>query len=278
LKTPAPGLADLGAAGDLGALAHYADPAYYTKTYRNRRQDVAYYVELARRVGGPVLEYGVGNGRIALELARAGVSVVGVDLSVPMLRDLEARLQKEPGAVQKRVQLVRADMRRRSLRRRFPLVIAPFNVVLHLYTRQDVEAFFARVQSHLTPRGRFVFDFSVPQLELARDPSKRYGAPRIRHPTTGELTRYTERFEYDPIRQLLLIWMEFVPVDNPRGGWVVPLTHRQFFPQEMAALLHYAGFRRLHFTGDFMDAEPDEDTDSIVVEARPPLAGKRPTT
>lgn len=69
---------------DAGALAHYADPAYYDKAYGRRRKDVDWYVRLAERVGGPVLEYGVGNGRVAIALARAGFGVVGVDLSPPM--------------------------------------------------------------------------------------------------------------------------------------------------------------------------------------------------
>ena len=43
--------------------------------------DVIYYVNLALASGGPVLEYGVGNGRIAMPLARAGIDVVGVDQS-----------------------------------------------------------------------------------------------------------------------------------------------------------------------------------------------------
>src|SRR5580698_10405202 len=58
---------------EAGSLAHYEDAAYYTATYRNRIDDVAYYVTLAERAGGPVLEYGVGNGRIAVPIARHGV-------------------------------------------------------------------------------------------------------------------------------------------------------------------------------------------------------------
>ena len=45
-ETPFPDkLAELGAVGDAGALAHYSDPAYYTRIYKNRRHDVEYYVE-----------------------------------------------------------------------------------------------------------------------------------------------------------------------------------------------------------------------------------------
>jgi SAM-dependent methyltransferase len=259
---------DFGRAGDAGARSHYADAAYYTKTYKDRRHDVDYYVKLARRSGGPVLEYGVGNGRVALPIARAGIQVVGVDLSRPMLDDLEEKLEKEPKQVRARVAAHEGDMRALELGRRFPLVIAPFNCILHLYDRTDVEAFFARVRAHLAPDGRFVFDFSVPAGEdLCRDPEKSFGAPRIRHPTTGELVRYAERFEYDRLRQLLLVWMEFTP-ENGTKPWTVPLTHRQFFPREMEALLHYNGFSEIFFTADFTDRPADQYVDSIVVSAR----------
>jgi SAM-dependent methyltransferase len=259
---------DFGAAGDGGALAHYDDPAYYTKTYKDRRHDVDYYVRLARELKGPVLEYGVGNGRIALHVARAGVNVHGIDLSRPMLEDFSARLKNEPKQVRARVTLQRGDMRSADAGKRFALVYAPFNCLLHLYERADMEAFLARVRAHLAPGGRFVFDFSVPHGEdLSRDPERAFGAPRVRHPTTGELVRYAERFDYDRVRQLLLIWMEFSPESGGKP-WRVPLTHRQYFPCEIEALLHYNGFEDITFTADFTDLPPDRYVDSMVVFCR----------
>ena len=156
------------------------------------------------------------------------------------------------------------DMRSVQLRRRFPLIIAPFNAILHLYRRIELEQFLSRVKRHLAPGGRFVFDYSTPQAaDLCRAPGRRYGAPRLRHPKTGEIVRYAERFEYDPLRQLLLVRIEFTP---ERGApWTVPLTHRQFFPRELAALLHYNGFTDCVWTADFSDLPPDDGADSLVV-------------
>ena len=260
----APSIHELGAAGDVGAAAPYVDAAYYTKTYRSRTEDVDFYRALALGVGGPVLEYGTGNGRIAIAIARAGVPVVGVDLSRHMLESFALRLGEQPKAVQERIELVRGDMRNARLRRRFPLVIAPFNAVLHLYDRGDVEAFFASVRRHLKPGGRFVFDYSIPTpQELCRDPARWYGSAPFRHPTTGQRLRYAERFEYDPIRQLLLVEMRFTPEDGS-PGWIVPLTHRQFFPREMAALLAHSGFGRVIWTADFQAKPPDETSDTLV--------------
>lgn len=258
---------DFGYAGDPGASAHYADPRYYSTTYGDRRHDVAYYVQLARRNGGPVLEYGVGNGRVALHVARAGLAIEGIDLSSAMLGDFAERLGHEPMQVQKRVRLHQDDMRTARLGRRFPLVIAPFNAFLHLYDRRDVEAFLAGVREHLTDDGRFVFDFSVPQPEdLCRKPERGYPAPALCHPETGETVKYQERFEYDPLRQLLLVRMEFSP--ERAQSFTVPLTHRQYFPREMEALLHYNGFEQILFTADFTDLAADASVDSIVVNCR----------
>jgi SAM-dependent methyltransferase len=266
---------DLGRAGDTGALAFYEDAAYYSKTYARRTDDVAFYQRIARALGGPVLEYGIGNGRIAIPIAKSGIDVVGVDLSKPMLESLEQRLDSEPPGVRRRVRAIHGDMCRVDLRRRFPLVIAPFNAILHLYRRTELEQFFSRVKRHLMPRGRFVFDYSTPQAaDLCRDPRRRYAAPRLRHPRTGGLVRYSERFEYDSLRQLLLVRIEFTP---ERGAaWTVPLTHRQFFPRELAALLHYNGFTDCVWTADFRDVPPDAGADSLVVSCgvRKP-AGRR---
>ena len=255
---------------DAGSRAHYDDPSYYTSTYRRRIDDVQFYVTLAEKSGGPVLEYGVGNGRIALPVARHGVAVTGIDMSRAMLDDFRKRLLDEPPEIQKRITLRMGDMRSTRLGRRYPLVVCPFNAALHLYTRSDVERFLARVREHIAPNGRFVMDISVPVFEdLLRDPAKAYRAPRFRHPTTGDMVKYTEHFDYDRIRQVLFVSMEFEPMSTSQGAWMTPLTHRQFFPQEWEAHLHYNGFEVEKVEGDFHGGTLDRTSDVMVWHTRP---------
>ena len=252
----------------VGALAHFEDPAYYAQTYARRVEDVAYYTDLARRVRGPILEYGIGAGRIAIPMARTGATVVGIDHARPMLRDLARRLKEESPEVRARVTTRFGDMRTKKLGRRFPLVIAPFNVLLHLYVRQDVERFLARVREHLAPGGRFVMDLSMPMPEdLARDPLRPHHAPRFRHPSAG-VVRYKEHFDYDRARQILFVTMEMTPTAFPRDSFAVPLAHRQFFPREWEALLHYNGFSIEHFYGDFARGAFDTHSDVMVIHAK----------
>jgi SAM-dependent methyltransferase len=254
---------------EAGARAHYDDPNYYTATYKKRVDDVQFYVTLATQSGGPVLEYGAGNGRISLPIARHGVALTCVDHSPPMVADLRRRLKDEPKDVRSRVRVVRADMRRARLGRRWPLVICPFNTALHLYTRADVEAFLARVREHLAPRGELVVDLSIPVMQdLLREPTRAYKMPKFRHPTTGGIVRYTEHFDYDRVRQVLFVSIEFTPETAPDDSWVTPLAHRQFFPQEWEALLHYNGFEVDRVCGDFHGGPLDRTSDVMVWHAR----------
>jgi SAM-dependent methyltransferase len=222
-------------------------------------------VELGVSLGASVLEYGCGNGRITLPLARSGLEVTGVDRSTAMLADLRRRLRQEPATVRQRVRVCRGDMRTARLGRRYGLVLCTFNTMLHLYERSEVESFLGRVRSHLAPSGRFVFDVSVPDpVELARRPERAYHAPRFRHPSSGELVRYSERFDYDPLSQVLFVTMEFEPLGSPAAAWTTPLAHRQFYPREIEALLHYNGLRVVDVHADFATQPPDRESGTLI--------------
>lgn len=80
----------------------------YVIPYRDRR-DVGFFVAMARQAGGPVLELGCGTGRVLIPTARAGVEIVGLDVSAPMLAVCREKLSRKPEEVQARVRLVRAD-------------------------------------------------------------------------------------------------------------------------------------------------------------------------
>lgn len=252
----------------VGTEAHYLDAAYYDRAYARRRDDVRFYADLAEARGGPVLELGCGTGRVTRAIAERGVAIVGVDRMEPMLARARERLDK-PRRIRERVELRRGDLRRVRLGRRFPLVIAPFNVFMHLYGRRDIEGALRTVRAHLRRGGRFVFDVRVPDpRELARKPDKVYRVGQVTLPATGRRYHYRERFDYDPITQVQTVEMAFVGVDDPTDFHLMPLTHRQFFPRELEALLHYNGFEVLETYGDFQGEALDETHDAQVLVCR----------
>ena len=155
------------------------------------------------------------------------------------------------------------------LKRRFNLVTAPFNVLMHLYTRQDLERFFATALAHLAPKGRLSFDVLMPDLRaMVRNPGKLYRGPRVTHPETGKRYEYFEAFEYDAVREVQMVSMIFQSTDNLDDLKTLPLSQRQFFPQELDALLHYNGFTIEALWGDFDRSPLADDSDSQIVVAR----------
>jgi SAM-dependent methyltransferase len=151
---------------DYGFIADLYD---HVVPYRTR-PDVDFFVAAAQASSGPVLEVGCGTGRVLIPTARAGVDIVGLDLSPHMLRICQQRLQDESAAVQSRVRLHQGDMRNFDLARTFNLVTLPFRPFQHLTTVADQLACLASIHRHLAAGGRLILDLFNPSLSaLTRD-------------------------------------------------------------------------------------------------------------
>lgn len=117
--------------------------------------DIAFYVELASEADGPLVELAVGNGRVAIPVARAtGRRVIGIDTSPAML----AQARERAAAAHVDLELHLADMRDLRLDEPAALVYCPFRALLHLPTWADRRRVFERVAGSLRPGGRFAWN------------------------------------------------------------------------------------------------------------------------
>jgi SAM-dependent methyltransferase len=126
-------------------------------------EDISFYVDEALAAKGPVVELGVGTGRIAIPTAMAGVPVIGVDSSAGML-EVCGRRGREAG-IDGLLDLRLGDLRRPPVDERVDLVTCPFRAFLHL--RDDDERLEALRAAHslLVPGGRLVFDVFAPSRD-----------------------------------------------------------------------------------------------------------------
>ncbi len=120
---------------------------------------VARLAELAG--AGPVLELGVGTGRLALPLAATGLEVLGIDTSPAMLDRLRAKVEAS-GPAPGRVTGLLGDMARDLPAGPFRLVFAAYNTLFNLRTVAEQEACFRAVAARLAPGGRLVVEAFVP--------------------------------------------------------------------------------------------------------------------
>jgi SAM-dependent methyltransferase len=109
--------------------------------------DLSLWQELTAAVDGPILDVGAGTGRVALDLARRGVTVHALDFDPILLKALDERAQGLPITVHE------GDARDFDLGRTFPIVLAPMQTVQLLGGTEGRTAFLRSALRHLAPGG-----------------------------------------------------------------------------------------------------------------------------
>jgi SAM-dependent methyltransferase len=225
--------------------------ALYDPWSRSVTEDVDFYVAQARKAGGSVVELGVGTGRIAVPVARAGVHVIGVDDSEGML-DL-CRARAEESGVADLVELRLGDLRRPPVPERVRLVTCPFRALLHLGSDGERLEALRAVYLLLEPGGRFVFDVFAPSMEDVEETNGRW---LEREPGIWE------RADWDLKRRVLTL-----AVRGESGETAMQLAWRS--PEEWRVLLERAGFEVDAMYGWF-DLRPyTGGEDTVWIAGRP---------
>jgi len=227
-------------------LADYADPILYDVENSEFEPAGLTLLEMTRQVSGPVLDLGCGCGRMAIPLAQAGIEIVGLDVVPQMLAHGREKADDLP------IRWVEADARAFHLHQKFELIFSTGAVFQHLLSLPDQEACLARVREHLTDNGRFVFDLGFPNLQWLTNVAEEeewftYTTPDERN------VRVSGVQVYDPIRQVktetaVRRWTDANGSEITR---MAPLSLRFYYPQEIAALLHYNGFCIVDTYGDW---------------------------
>jgi len=136
---------------------------FYDAVYAKVRDGVDndWYLARMAEAGGPVLEIGVGTGRLFAEARRRRIDAWGIDLSPAMVASCQAKLDPEDRG---RVSVGDAVTMRPD--RRFALVCAPFRVLSHVHETADQLRLLDAVHDCLLPGGAFIFDLYVPDLKM----------------------------------------------------------------------------------------------------------------
>jgi SAM-dependent methyltransferase len=165
------------------AIARLYDP-----WSRSVIEDVEFYVAEAKADGGPIVELGVGTGRIALPIASAGIEVIGVDSSEGMLA--VCREQAERAGLAELLDLRLGDLREPPVDERVGLVICPFRAFLHMPNEKERLRALRAARALLRPAGRFVFDVFAPS---GQDIEETHGRWMEREPGIFERAHWDEQ-------------------------------------------------------------------------------------
>jgi SAM-dependent methyltransferase len=152
--------------------------ARYDEWSAHMTEDVPFYVSLAQETDGPLVELAVGNGRVAIPVARAtGRKVLGIDTSPAML-ELARAAAAEVGV---ELDLREGDMRELEVEEPAGLVYCPFRALLHLETWADRRQTFERVAASLRPGGRFAWNAFAFDHKIAAELDGRHRDEPVPH-------------------------------------------------------------------------------------------------
>jgi SAM-dependent methyltransferase len=243
---------------------------FYEQWAKPQKDDIPFYVKCATSVRGPVVELGVGTGRIAIPIARAGQDVIGVDTSGAM-RTEGARKAAAEGVADK-IRFVEDDMRTFVADPPVELVIIPFRGFLHMLTVEDQLAALDAIRRSLVPGGLLVLNIFLPDPELIVAQNGR----KISHGEfVDERGRRCEMWgmpEYDVTTQMLRLRIGLDVYDGERlvdtieTGFDLRAIHRYEFEH----LLIRAGFEVEALYGWFDERPLAGDAREMIWVARKP--------
>jgi SAM-dependent methyltransferase len=239
-----------------------AFPAIYHAHHSRHSDDLPFWLRLAARHPGPILELGCGTGRVLLPLAAAGNSVIGLDRDAAMLDFLR---QMQPEAVHARV--LQADMAHFHLARRFGLILLPCNTYSTLGASAR-NATLERIHAHLAPGGRFVF--SIPNPSLLRGLPARGSLEfeeAFSHPLDGTSVEVYSAWRRSGDTFTILWRYEHRSANGILKRASIRVDHYLLSAREHLAGLRQAGLRVRAAFGDFDSSEYTRDAPALIIIA-----------
>ena len=249
------------------------------------KRDVPFWRNIALHCGGAVLELGCGTGRISLPLGRAGVPLVGIDRSTPMLARARTRVRR--ARLTSRVRLIRGDIRYLPFESAadgmesrgpqgdgaradggFSMVLAPYGLLQSLLHDRDLKATLAEVRRVLRPGGTFGIEL-VADLPSWKEYRQRVSLKGWRNRPGGSHVTLVETVRQDRKHGLTIFDQEFTE-RRGRQSRVrkFALSFRTLSVPQMARRLEKAGFEVTALLGDYRGAPWDPRAEVWVILAK----------
>ena len=243
-------------------------PDYDSTTYGERIAEVydSLYPDIDARLvpvlaelagaGGRALELGIGTGRIALPLARAGVHIEGLDASPAMV----AQMRAKPGG--DAIPVTMGDFETVPVDGEFSLVLVVFNTFFQLLTQDAQVHCFEAVSRRLAPGGAFLIEAFVPDLTRYSSGGSHVSAVQV-----GTNAVDLDAARHDANAQRVTVSHVHL---TEAGARLYPVELRYAWPSELDLMARLAGLElRDRWAGWGRDPFTSEATRHVSVYARP---------
>ena len=229
--------------------------------------DKKFYLSLAKKTGGPILELGCGTGRITIPLLRAGYQVTGIDSSKEMLKRLKGKAS-ELNLPSKRLKIYHVSMAKFALRQKFPLIIIPFCSFQYLLTKKKQNDCLSNIYKQLSFKGIFALELFIQKHDfLTEKEGKRWIYEKYLPEQKINIKRTTILKRKDFNNQINYFQKEYKVFD--KAGKCIDKfglkdSVRYVFRSEMENLLEKHGFKIKNIFGAYPIQKYDYSRDKMM--------------
>ena len=229
--------------------------------------ELGFYLNAIDRMGGSVLELGVGTGRIAIPAAVMGHRVTGIDLNRPMLD--RARQKLGDALLKGSLELVEADICEFDLTKRdFDLVIIPAHTLALVTDAQRQLEALKRCTMHMAPDAKLIFNLFNPNDDLINDePGERFLLGVVEDDENGVRHILSGVNDFDVANQINHCVQTIETFD--RDGHLLDsedlqVVFRYLRHDQVLDLISRAGLRANEVYGDFDGSPLSEDSEEMI--------------
>ena len=248
-------------------MFEYDALAKYYDLFDIRTIDIQFWKEMARQLGGPILELSCGTGRLTFPIAEECENITGIDLSKKMLTIAKKKLKEYPKTIQHKINLIHGNTIQFNIKNKFRTIFCP--EAFWAVTDAEQASMMESIKSHLEPGGHLVMsisnfherteDIKFQHLKLCKY-YPQYGFTVTRQNfVEGKKGTRTDR---------IIHFLDRIYENGTIKRIVTERVERQRSKQELAEILTTYGFEIQEVYGEYDKTVWSSDTKWIIVVAR----------
>lgn len=219
----------------------YDNSNLYNNEFANYDDDFTFWEYWIKKISPScVLEIGIGNGRLLKLLSPMVKEYDGLELSKGIINNLNL------DSINFRGNIYNQDMKKINIKKKYDLIILPFNTFVYLYSLDDIVNFFNGIDKISHENTIVIIDIFNPGTDDLID-IKKYRLCNIFN-IEGRFYKLYEKHSYDADKQIITYYKKYV---NNKKSMELCLPVRVFFHQELLNLIKCNGFDVINNFGDY---------------------------
>jgi len=154
--------------------AKYYNHFYAEKNYSLEAKYIADIINKKNPKAKSILDYGCGSGKHAIELAKLGYKVNGIDQSPLLIKEAKKLQKKQNNDINQKINFTVGDIRNYNATSKYDVVISLFHVISYQTLNSDIQSTFCSAKNNLQKDGIFIFDCWYGPAVLENKPENRY--------------------------------------------------------------------------------------------------------